>query len=60
MEKIFEEEHGLPLEKEAVCISTEASGERDVPVRIQTNTVLMDWEKGLVGWESSSDSANPL
>jgi hypothetical protein len=28
--------------------------------RLAENQPLMDWQKGLVGWESESDTANPL
>jgi hypothetical protein len=59
MEKRKDQEQGLPMVNECSRIATEESSGTPAS-QLQSPSHLMDWEKGLVGWDSASDPANPL
>jgi hypothetical protein len=59
MEKKVDKEHETLVSDEVIRLSAEESNDGP-PVQVQTANLLMDWDKGLVGWESTSDPENPL
>lgn len=54
----MEKDKEIEIEVPVVDEDLEASIDNDSIQ--QENSLLMNWEKGLVGWDSPSDQENPL